>query len=157
MQLHWLPVQGYTDFSDGLLPWLRHLVLPAIALSAAYVALVSRITRSSMIEIMHADFIRTARAKGVANLPVLFVHALKNASVSILTVIGIGVAGLMGGAVITESLFSIPGIGQLVVDSILRRDYPMIQGIVLLFSFTYVLVNLLVDLSYTALDPRIRF
>ena len=157
LELEWLPVQGYTPIARGLWPWLENLILPAIALGFAYIALIARITRAAMLEVLQQDYIRTARAKGLAQTPVLFIHALKNASIPIVTVIGIGVALLIGGAVVTESVFAIPGLGRLTVDAILRRDYPVIQGIVLLFSFVYVLVNLAVDLIYTLIDPRIRY
>jgi peptide/nickel transport system permease protein len=157
LELEWLPVQGYTSLSEGVWPWLENLILPAIALGCIYIALIARVTRAAMLEVLQQDYIRTARAKGIGQQGILFVHALKNASVPIVTVIGIGVALLIGGAVVTESVFAIPGLGRLTVDAILRRDYPLIQGIVLLFSFVYVLVNLLVDLSYTLLDPRIRY
>ena len=156
LQLDWLPVQGYTPLAQGVLPWLRNLVLPVIALGTIYVALIARVTRAAMLEVLGQDYIRTARAKGLGLAPILFLHALKNAAVPIVTVIGIGIALLIGGAVVTESVFAIPGIGRLVVDAILRRDYPVIQGVTLLFSFVYVLVNLIVDLLYTLLDPRIR-
>jgi peptide/nickel transport system permease protein len=157
LQLEWLPVQGYTPLSEGLWPWLQNLILPAFALGCVYIALIARITRAAMLEVLQQDYIRTARAKGMGQTGILYVHALKNAAVAIVTVIGIGVALLIGGAVVTETVFAIPGIGRLTVDAILRRDYPVIQGIVLLFSFVYVLVNLIVDLSYTLFDPRIRF
>jgi peptide/nickel transport system permease protein len=157
MQLRWLPVQGYAPIADGLGPFLRHLILPSIALGLAYVALIARITRTSMLEVLAEDYIRTADAKGVATRPKLMRHALKNAAVPIATVIGIGVALLIGGVVITESVFNIPGIGRLTVDAILKRDYPIIQGIILVFSAVYVLINLGVDLLYTFLDPRIRY
>ena len=157
LELDWLPVQGYTPFSNGFWPWLRNLILPSIALGLVYIALIARITRATMLEVLSQDYIKTARAKGLGQRSVLFLHALKNAAVPIVTVIGIGVALLIGGAVVTESVFVIPGLGRLTVDAILRRDYPVIQGIVLLFSFTYVLVNLCVDLAYTVLDPRIRY
>jgi peptide/nickel transport system permease protein len=157
LELEWLPVQGYTPIAQGFLPWLENLILPAIALGCVYIALIARITRATMLEVLQQDYIRTARAKGLAQTPILFIHALKNASVPIVTVIGIGIALLIGGAVVTESVFAIPGLGRLTVDAILRRDYPLIQGIVLLFSFVYVLVNLGVDLAYTLLDPRIRY
>ncbi len=157
LQLEWLPVQGYTPLARGLWPWLSNLILPSIALGGVYIALIARITRATMLEVLSQDYIRTARAKGVGNRTVLFLHALKNAAVPIVTVIGIGVALLIGGAVVTESVFAIPGLGRLVVDAILRRDYPVIQGVVLLFSFVYVLVNLGVDLLYTVFDPRIRY
>ena len=157
LQLGWLPVQGYTPISQGLWPWLENLILPSIALGCVYIALIARITRASMLEVLQQDYIRTARAKGLAQGSILFIHALKNASVPIVTVIGIGIALLIGGAVVTESVFAIPGLGRLTVDAILRRDYPVIQGVVLLFSFVYVLVNLAIDLTYTLLDPRIRY
>ena len=157
LQLDVFPVQGYTPLSNGIGPWFSNLVLPSIALGGVYIALIARITRATMLEVLSQDYIRTARAKGVGNRTVLFVHALKNAAVPIITVIGIGVALLIGGAVVTESVFAIPGLGRLVVDAILRRDYPVIQGVILLFSFVYVLVNLAVDLLYSAFDPRIRY
>ncbi|MBI3706798.1 MAG: ABC transporter permease [Proteobacteria bacterium] len=157
MQLRWLPVQGYTPIAEGLAPWLHHLVLPSIALGLAYVALIARITRASMLEVLAEDYIRTANAKGVATGPMLLKHALKNAAVPIVTVIGIGVALLIGGVVITESVFNIPGVGRLVVDAIARRDYPIIQGVMVIFAGVYVLVNLAVDMIYTFLDPRIRY
>ncbi len=156
IQLRWLPVQGYQPIADGLVEWFRHLVLPSIALGLAYVALIARITRTAMLEVLAEDYIRTAHAKGVATAPVLLKHALKNAGVPIVTVIGIGIALLIGGVVITETVFNIPGIGRLVVDAIQTRDYPIIQGVILLFSGVYVIVNLLIDLTYTLLDPRIR-
>jgi peptide/nickel transport system permease protein len=157
LQLEWLPVQGYTPLSQGIWPWFQNLILPAVALGCVYIALIARITRAAMLEVLQQDYIRTARAKGVGQRGILFVHALKNASVPIVTVIGIGIALLIGGAVVTESVFAIPGLGRLTVDAILRHDYPVIQGIVLLFSFIYVLVNLAIDLVYTLLDPRIRY
>jgi peptide/nickel transport system permease protein len=157
LQLDWLPVQGFHSLSDGLVPFLRNLTLPTIALGLALIALLARITRATMLDVLSQDYVRTARAKGVDQRSVLFVHALKNAAVPIVTVIGNSVAVLIAGAVLTESVFAIPGLGRLTVDAILRRDYPVIQGVVLLFSFTYVLVNLLVDLLYTLFDPRIRY
>jgi peptide/nickel transport system permease protein len=157
IQLKWLPVQGYTPLAEGVLPWLRNLVLPSVALGMAYVALIARITRATMLEVLSEDYMRTARAKGVARRPMLLKHAFKNAAVPVVTVIGIGVALLIGGVVITETVFNIPGIGRLVVDAIARRDYPIIQGVIILFAGVYVLVNLLVDLSYTLFDPRIRY
>jgi peptide/nickel transport system permease protein len=157
LELEWLPVQGYTPFANGFFPWIENLILPAIALGSVYIALIARITRASMLEVLQQDYIRTARAKGAGQRSILFLHALKNAAVPIVTVIGIGIALLIGGAVVTESVFAIPGLGRLTVDAILRRDYPVIQGVVLLFSFTYVLVNLLIDILYTLFDPRIRY
>jgi peptide/nickel transport system permease protein len=157
LELEWLPVQGYTPLAKGVGPWLQSLILPAIALGCVYIALIARITRASMLEVLQQDYIRTARAKGLGQRSILFVHALKNAAVPIVTVIGLGIALLIGGAVVTESVFAIPGLGRLTVDAILRRDYPVIQGIVLLFSFLYVLINLMVDVTYTLVDPRIRY
>jgi len=157
LQFEWLPVQGYTPLARGFWPWLQNLILPALALGSVYIALIARITRASMLEVLQQDYVRTARAKGLGQRNILFVHALKNAAVPIVTVIGIGIALLIGGAVVTESVFAIPGLGRLTIDAILRRDYPVIQGIVLLFSFLYVLVNLMVDVTYTLVDPRIRY
>jgi peptide/nickel transport system permease protein len=157
LKLEWLPVQGYTPLSRGLWPWFENLILPSVALGFVYIALIARITRASMLEVLQQDYIRTARAKGMGQRDILFVHALKNASVPIVTVIGIGIALLIGGAVVTESVFAIPGLGRLTIDAILRRDYPLIQGLVLLFSLVYVLVNLGIDILYTLLDPRIRY
>ncbi|MBV9247954.1 MAG: ABC transporter permease [Acetobacteraceae bacterium] len=155
--LDWLPVQGFTSIDRGLLPFLRNLILPAVALGLIYIALLARITRGTMLEVLSQDYVRTAKAKGVGQRPILFVHALKNAAVPIVTIVGIGFAALISGSVVTESVFAIPGLGRLTVDAILRRDYPVIQGVILLFSFIYVLVNLLVDLLYTVFDPRIRY
>jgi peptide/nickel transport system permease protein len=155
--LRWLPVQGYTPLAEGLWPWASHLVLPSLALGLAYVALIARITRTAMLDVLAEDYMRTARAKGVATGPMLFKHALKSAGVPIVTVVGIGIALLIGGVVITETVFNLPSIGRLVVDAISKRDYPIIQGVILLFSGVYVIINLLVDLSYTLLDPRIRY
>jgi peptide/nickel transport system permease protein len=155
--LDWLPVQGFTSISAGPWPFLRNLILPAVALGLIYMALIARITRATMLDVLSQDYVRTAKAKGVGQRGVLFLHALKNAAVPIVTIVGIGFAALIGGAVVTESVFAIPGLGRLTVDAILRRDYPVIQGVVLLFSFLYVLVNLGVDLLYTVFDPRIRY
>jgi peptide/nickel transport system permease protein len=157
LELEWVPVQGYTPIAQGIGPWFANLILPSIALGGVYIALIARITRATMLEVLSQDYIRTAKAKGVGSRTVLFLHALKNAAVPIVTVIGIGVALLIGGSVVTESVFAIPGLGRLVVDAILRRDYPVIQGVILMFSFVYVLVNLCVDLLYTVFDPRIRY
>jgi peptide/nickel transport system permease protein len=155
--LGWFPVQGYKPLAAGFLPFLQHLVLPAFTLGVGYVALIARITRATMLEVLSQDYVRTAKAKGVMARGVLFRHALKNAAIPIVTVIGLGIANLIGGAVVTETVFAIPGLGLLTVDAIAHRDYPIIQGIVLLFSATFVLVNLAVDLSYKMFDPRIRF
>ena len=157
LYLDWLPVQGFTSITVGLIPFLRNLILPATALGLVYMALIARITRATMLDVLSQDYVRTAKAKGVGQRGVLFIHALKNAAVPIVTIVGIGFAALIGGAVVTESVFAIPGLERLTVDAILRRDYPVIQGVVLLFSFVYVLVNLGVDLLYTLFDPRIRY
>ncbi|HZU91361.1 MAG TPA: ABC transporter permease [Stellaceae bacterium] len=152
-----LPVQGYVSITAGFWPFLSHIILPSTALGLIYAALIARITRASMLDVLAQDYIRTAQAKGLDTQQVLIGHALKNAAVPIATIIGIGVALLISGVVVTETVFAIPGLGRLTVDAILRRDYPIIQGIILIFSFAYVMVNLLVDLSYTLLDPRIRY
>ena len=157
LKLGWLPVQGFHSLRHGFWPYLRTLILPSVALGLIYIALIARITRATMLEVLSQDYVRTARAKGVGNRAILFVHALKNAAVPITTVVGSGVALLIGGAVVTESVFAIPGLGRLTTDAILQRDYPVIQGVVLLFSFVYVVVNLIVDLLYTLFDPRIRY
>jgi len=152
-----LPVQGFVTIGSGLGPFLSHIVMPTLALGMVFTALIARMTRASMLDVLAQDYIRTAQAKGLANDKVLIGHALKNAAVPIVTIIGIGIASLISGVVVTETVFAIPGLGRLTVDAILRRDYPIIQGIILVFSAAYVLVNLLVDLSYTFLDPRIRY
>jgi peptide/nickel transport system permease protein len=157
IDLDWLPVQGYTPIRDGLWPWLSHLIMPSIALGTIYIALIARITRATMLDVLAQDYVRTAHAKGLAPNAVLMRHALKNAAIPIITVIGIGVALLISGVVVTESVFAIPGIGRLTVDAILRRDYPIIQGVILIFSAVYVLVNLLVDVSYRLFDPRVQY
>ncbi|EKD97458.1 MAG: hypothetical protein ACD_23C00914G0005 [uncultured bacterium] len=157
LKLHWLPVQGYTALSEGLWPWLRSLILPSVALGLLYMALIARIARASMIEVMAEDYIRTAYAKGLTTPVILLRHALKNAAVPIATIVGVGIAVLISGVVITETVFNIHGLGRLTVDAIIRRDYPIIQGVILLFSMVYVVINLLVDLSYSLFDPRIRY
>jgi peptide/nickel transport system permease protein len=156
IQLRWLPVQGYRPLSQGLWPSIQSLILPAVALGTTYIALIARITRASMLEVLSQDYIRTANAKGLATSRVLLLHALKNASIPIVTVIGIGIALLISGVVITETVFNIPGLGRLTVDAVLKRDYPIVQGLILVFAATKVIINLLIDLSYAFLDPRIR-
>ncbi|WP_420393943.1 ABC transporter permease [Acuticoccus sp.] len=156
IELRWLPVQGYKPLSDGLWPSVRSLILPAVALGMTYIALLARITRASMLEVLSQDYIRTANAKGLATSRVLLLHALKNASIPIVTVIGIGITLLISGVVITETVFNIPGLGRLTVDAVLKRDYPIVQGLILVFAATNVMINLLIDLSYAFLDPRIR-
>ena len=153
----WLPVQGYVPLGAGFWPFLSHLILPALTLSAVYMALIARMTRASMLGVLGEDYIRTAFAKGVAPRGVLIRHALKNASLPVVTIIGIGFALLIGGAVVTESVFALPGLGRLTVDAIIRRDYPVIQGVILIVSGAYVMINLVVDVLYVILDPRIRY
>jgi peptide/nickel transport system permease protein len=157
LKLGWLPVQGYRRLADGAGAWLYHLVLPAVTLSVIYIALLARVTRASVLEALGEDYVRTARAKGLRESKVLIRHALANAAVPIVTVIGIGIALLIGGVVVTESVYAIPGLGRLTVDAVLARDFPTIQGVILFFSVAYVLVNLLIDISYVFLDPRIRY
>ncbi len=157
ISLGWLPVQGYKPLTDGFLPFFVRLILPTLALSTAYIALIARITRTSILEVMGEDYIRTARAKGLKENAVLLRHALRNAAVPIVTIIGVGIAHLIGGVVVTESVFNLPGLGRLVVEAVLARDYPVIQGLILLFSFVNILINLLVDVIYTVIDPRIRY
>lgn len=157
IQLNWFPVQGYQRLSQGFGGWLLRLILPAFTLSVIYVALIARMTRTSVLEVMNEDYIRTARAKGQTEMKVLIRHALANAAVPIVTVIGLGIALLIGGVVVTESVYTIPGLGRLTVDAVLARDYPTIQAVILLFSLVYVVINLAVDLTYTIFDPRIRY
>jgi peptide/nickel transport system permease protein len=157
INLRWLPTQGYRSPFEDFWEFVRHITLPTVALSSIYIALITRITRASVLETLGEDYIRTARAKGQTEPKVLFRHALKNAAVPIVTIIGIGIALVIGGAVVTETVFNLPGLGRLVVDAILRRDYPIIQGLILVFSFVYILINLLIDIAYTLLDPRIRY
>ena len=157
LELKWLPVQGYTSPFEDFGQFVRHIILPTVTLSVIYIALIARITRASVLEVLEEDYIRTARAKGQTERRVLLGHALKNAAVPIVTVIGLGIALLIGGVVITESVYNIPGLGRLVVDAILKRDYPIIQGLILMFSFVYILINLMIDILYTLVDPRIRY
>ena len=157
VKLYWLPVQCYRPISQGIGPWALHLVLPSLALGITYMALIARITRASMLEVLSQDYIRTANSKGLATHRVLLLHALKNAAVPIVTVIGIGIALLISGVVITETVFNIPGLGRLTVDAVLKRDYPIVQGLIIVFAGVKVLVNLLIDISYAFLDPRIRY
>ncbi|GFE51797.1 ABC transporter permease [Roseobacter cerasinus] len=158
MSLKILPVQGYkSPLVEGFGPFLYHITLPTVTLSVIFIALIARMTRASVIEVLEEDYIRTARAKGQSELTILMRHALRNAAVPVVTVIGIGIALLIGGVVVTESVFNIPGLGRLVLDAVLARDYPIIQGLILFFSFIYIFINLMIDLSYTLLDPRIRY
>lgn len=156
VRLGWFPVQGYAPLARGIGPWLYSVILPSLSLSTVYIALITRISRASVIEVLSQDYIRTARSKGLTEPAVLFRHALRNAAVPIATIVGIGIALLMGGVVVTETAFAIPGIGRLLVDAILQRDYPVIQGVMLFLSAIYVVVNIGVDISYALFDPRIR-
>jgi peptide/nickel transport system permease protein len=157
IKLKLLPVQGYQSFHQGLIPFLRSITLPTLTLGLVLIALLARMTRGCMIEVLRQDYIRTARAKGLAPPVILMLHALKNAGIPIITTVGVTFALLIGGVVVTESVFGIPGIGRLTVEAILQKDYPVIQGVVLVFSFVYVLLNLFIDLSYALIDPRIRY
>jgi peptide/nickel transport system permease protein len=157
IKLNWLPVQGYQPMAEGIGGFVQRLILPSLTLSVIYIALIARITRTSVLEVLGEDYIRTARAKGLTDRAVLMRHALRNAAVPIVTVIGLGIALLIGGVVVTESVFSIPGLGRLTVDAVLARDYPTVQAVILLFSLVYVLINLAVDVTYPLLDPRIRY
>ncbi|MGO2392817.1 MAG: ABC transporter permease [Halomonas sp.] len=157
IELGWLPVQGYRSLDNGFSEFASRLVLPALTLSSVYIALIARMTRASMLEVLKEDYIRTARAKGLKERLVLFRHALRNAGVPILTVIGTGFALMVSGVVVTESVFNIPGLGRLIIDAVLARDYPVIQAIILLTAGLYVFINLLIDLSYAITDPRIRY
>jgi peptide/nickel transport system permease protein len=156
VKLRWLPVAGYEPLSSGVWESLRYLILPALTLGAAQGALLARMTRSMMLEVLGQDFVRTARAKGLAERAVLLRHALRNGFIPLLTVIGVTFAVLMGGAVVTEQIFNIPGVGRLLIQAIGRRDFPLVQGTVLAIAALYVLINLAVDLLYALIDPRIR-
>jgi peptide/nickel transport system permease protein len=157
IELQILPVQGFVSIKQGIGPFLRNMILPASTLSVIYIALLARITRTSMLEVLHEDHIRTARAKGVPEIKVLLFHGLRNAAVPIVTMIGISMAILISGSVVVESVYNLPGVGRLLIDAVLKRDYPVIQGIILMFSFMYVAVNLAIDIAYAFLDPRIRY
>lgn len=156
VNLGWLPVAGYEPLSSGVWNWFQYLILASVALGSMQAALFVRMTRSSMLDVLRKDYIRTVRAKGVKERGVIYLHALRNASLPILTVVGQSVGGLITGAVVTETIFNIPGLGQLIVDSIQRRDLPVIQGTVLFITFAFIFVNLIVDVLYGVLDPRVR-
>jgi len=155
--LDWFPAQGYSPLSAGLGICFRSLLLPALAVALLYVALITRVTRAVCIEVLNQDYVRTAQAKGLEPWVVLWRHVLPNAAVPIATVVGIGIAAMLGGVVVTETVFNVPGLGRLTADAIVRRDYPIIQGLMLLFTGIYVGVNLLIDLSYVFFDPRICY
>ena len=157
VHLQWFPAIGYQPMSDGIWGWAHRLVLPTVSVGLIIAGLLTRITRATMLEVLREDYVRTARAKGLAEGVVLFRHALRNAFAPVLTVIGLGVAALITGLVVTETVFAIPGIGRLVVDSIQRRDYPTIQGLMLMIALGYLTINLIIDLAYVYIDPRIRY
>lgn len=157
VKLEWFPVQGYQHIAEGIGGWAYRLVLPASALSVIFIALIARMTRTSVLEVLNEDYVRTARAKGLPQRKVLLKHALRNAAVPIVTVIGIAIAVLISGVVVTESVFVIPGLGLLTLDAIQGRDYPTVQALIIVFAVVYVAINLLIDLIYTMLDPRIRY
>ncbi len=156
IQLPWFPVQGYSRFADGPFQWARSIALPSVNLALVYIALITRMTRATVLTVLQEDYIRTARAKGLGVVPVL-IHALRNSAIPIVTTAGVGIAILIGGVVVTETLFGIPGVGRLIVDSVQRHDYPVIQSVLLISAGVYVLINLLIDLSYPLFDPRIRY
>ncbi len=157
VKLGWFPVQGYQSIGNGIGGFIHRLILPTLSLATIYIALIARMTRTSVLEVLNEDYVRTARAKGLPEMKVVLGHALRNAAVPIVTVIGVGIALLIGGVVVTESVFNIPGLGRLTVDAVLARDYPTVQAVIMLFSVAYVMVNLAIDLLYTVLDPRIRY
>lgn len=157
VKLRWLPVQGFVSIREGIWPFLERMILPSVTVSLVLIALFARVTRAAMIDVLKHDYIRTARAKGLPSWEILGLHALKNAAIPIVTVIGLSIAMLIGGLIVTETVFALPGLGTMTVDAITRRDYPVIQGLVLLFSLIYIVVNMLVDLSYPFFDPRIRY
>lgn len=157
VRLGWLPAAGYTSFATDPVAALRQMVLPAVSLGFNQSALIARIARSCMLEVLQQDYVRTARAKGLSQGVVVFVHAFRNALVPVVAVIGVTMAILIGGAVVTEIVFNIPGLGRLIISAILRRDYPVVQGVVLVTAATYVLINLMVDVVYAFIDPRIRY
>lgn len=156
VKLQWLPVAGYQPLENGLWNHLKYLIMPAISLGSIQAALIARMTRSSMLEVLNTNYIKMARAKGVRDRKVIYNHALQNAFLPILTVIGITFGGLVTGAVVTETIFNIPGLGSLIMNSVSKRDYTVIQGIVLFVTFVYVMLNLVIDILYGVIDPRVR-
>lgn len=155
--LGWFPAQGYVAISSSVSGFTHRIVLPSLALSSIYIALVSRMTRSAMLDVLGEDYIRTARAKGISNLRMLTRHALRNALIPVLTVVATGFALMISGVVVTETVFNIPGVGRLLVDSILGRDYPVVQAIIIMTAASYVIINILLDISYAITDPRIKY
>lgn len=157
VQLHWLPAFGYESISLGFWPWFSHLILPAVATGTSFSAILARMTRSALIEVMREDYVRTARAKGLAEWAVILRHALRNALIPVVTVMGIAFALLLAGAVIAENVFAIRGVGRLLIESILNRDFPIVQGTILVIAAIFVLVNIVVDILYALINPKIRY
>ena len=157
IKLEWLPAQGYASLANGVGPWLLHLIAPTVAMSTVFIVLVARITRAAAIDVLNQDYVRTARALGGRNLRVFLLHVLPNAAVPIITIIGVGIGLVLTGVVVTETIFNLPGLGRLTIESVLARDFPVIQCVIVLFSLTYVLINLVTDILYSLLDPRIRY
>ena len=157
MQLRWFPSVGYVSPSDGLWPWFEHLLLPGLAAGVGQAAILMRFVRAGLLEVMGSDYVRTARAKGLSERSVIIGHAMRTAMIPVVTVAGLSLAGLLGGLVITETVFSISGIGRLLTSAIFSKDYPIVQGVILLITLIFVLANLAVDIVYTFLDPRIRY
>jgi peptide/nickel transport system permease protein len=157
VDLGWFPVAGYGDPGAGFLERMRHLILPAIVLGLSSSALITRFTRASMLDVLGEDYVRTGRSKGLSEPVIVLKHALRNALIPIVTVVGLALALLLGGAVVTETVFALPGVGNLVVSAVLRRDYPVIQGALIVIAAVYVLVNLAIDLLYLVIDPRVRY
>ncbi len=155
--LHWLPAIGYAPLSQGFWPWFSHLILPAIAVGTPFAAIIARMIRSSMLEVLNSDYINVANAKGLKKLRVILVHAFPNALIPVVTVMGIAIALLMAGAVVVENVFAIKGLGRVLIEGILNRDYPVVQGAILVVSTIFVFANLAVDVLYTVIDPRIRY
>jgi peptide/nickel transport system permease protein len=157
IQLRWLPPIGYVPLWDDPAENLKRMIMPSLTLGTALAAIIMRLTRSSLLEVMEQDYVRTARAKGLSESRMVRVHALKNGLIPVVTIVGLQIGGLLGGTVITETIFALPGIGRLIIDSIFRRDFPLVQGAVLFVAVAFLLTNLLVDLLYAFLDPRIRY
>ncbi len=157
VQLHWLPVGGFVPLTENPLEYFRHLLLPCVSLGLAEAAVIARMTRTSMLEVLRADYVRTARAKGLRERVVVLGHAMKNALIPIATAAGISAGVLLGGSVVTETVYNLPGVGRMVVEAVQRRDYPVVQGGILVITLTYLLINLAVDVLYTWIDPRIRY
>src|SRR5699024_5705481 len=156
VKLGWLPVAGYSPLENGVWEFIRHLILPAIALGAIQAAVIASMTRTSMINILNVNYIKTAKAKGVTNNVVIYKHALRNALIPILTILGDTFGALITGAVVTETVFNLPGLGQLILNAITRRDYAVIQGTILLVAFSYLILNLIIDLLYGVINPKVR-